>query len=295
MMKAPMPWRGTGADVETKSADAQHSARDDRPQPDADKKQMFSPVPVRAFGDRRLAASHWRVLSAIAWHDRFNKNGSGCYASHKTIAQESRIDYTNLSKCVADLADWGYIVVGVHPLGRRLRTYTVNYDETTSTTERSSNRASGTKNRPSAIVGQSTNYDAATDAVADDDATVGETTNHSAEIVGAVLETSEPGQQLASDNIFPEGDLKNSSEEGDVTVAGDVQGKRQAESRLHEERKAEAGRQLVKRLGNTVQAWEMILELPTHTIDSMLDDEMDGTMTDDKAWSIADPDGKHRG
>jgi len=75
-------------------------------------KAAFSPVPPRAAGDKRLTASHYSVLIAIASHDRMSKcqaGRQGCWAGNKTLAQEANVNYTNLSTLIGELIAWGYI------------------------------------------------------------------------------------------------------------------------------------------------------------------------------------------
>ena len=40
-------------------------------------KDIYAPIPARAMADEKLTAEHFRVLMAVAAHDRFNKNGKG--------------------------------------------------------------------------------------------------------------------------------------------------------------------------------------------------------------------------
>lgn len=54
--------------------------------------------------------------------------GQGCWASHKTIAQEANVNYTNLSVLIGELIGWGYIAGEHRPLNRRMRVYRVEYD-----------------------------------------------------------------------------------------------------------------------------------------------------------------------
>lgn len=117
-------------------------------------KPQFAPVPERAIGDTRLTASHWRVLATIAFHDRFGRDGSGCYAGAGRLAREAAIDPTNVARLTADLAEWGYVETGTHPLYRRLRTYSMIYQETLGV---STNDKSGDQQ----IVGKSTNEEPA--------------------------------------------------------------------------------------------------------------------------------------
>jgi hypothetical protein len=79
----------------------------------------------------RFTGSHFRVLGAIAMHDRMSTSrgtGQGCWASNATLATKCGINYTNLSTVVTDLARWGYLIRESHPLNKRLRIYRVIYD-----------------------------------------------------------------------------------------------------------------------------------------------------------------------
>ena len=103
------------------------------PDPDVDvdgeQKPQYAAIPVRGMGDRRLTASHWRLLAAIAWHDRLGRNKIGCYTSNLNLAKEADVHYTNVPPLSDDLATWGYIEKGRHPLNRRLRVYSLIYNE----------------------------------------------------------------------------------------------------------------------------------------------------------------------
>ena len=90
-------------------------------------KPQFAPVPVEAMPDTKLSASHWRLLVAIAWHDRMGVNGSGCYASHKTLGREAGVHFSNVSNLAGDLAKRGYIEVRRNANDRRTRSYALIY------------------------------------------------------------------------------------------------------------------------------------------------------------------------
>lgn len=94
-------------------------------------KTPFAPLPIRAIGDQRFAATHFRVLGVIAQHDRLSLvkgKGQGCWASHRTLAVKCGINYNNLSTAISELATWGYIVKASHPLNRRQHVYRVIYE-----------------------------------------------------------------------------------------------------------------------------------------------------------------------
>ncbi|MER8810456.1 helix-turn-helix domain-containing protein [Mesorhizobium australicum] len=92
-------------------------------------KQSFSPTPTRAMGDKTLTAEELRILMAIAAHDRFGANGTGCYASHPRLAALVGCHPKSLSRSIGTLANSGYIEVKPHPLNGRLRVYHIIYTE----------------------------------------------------------------------------------------------------------------------------------------------------------------------
>jgi hypothetical protein len=66
---------------------------------------------VRALGDKRLSAIHFRVLGAVARHDRLStsrQGGQGCWAKNETLAKLCGVNLTNLSTAINELGGWGY-------------------------------------------------------------------------------------------------------------------------------------------------------------------------------------------
>ena len=95
-------------------------------------KHIFGAVPARAVGDARLTGLHLRLLTAIAIHDRMSdprKQGQGCWAGNKRLAEMIGCNYTNLSTALTHLATWGYIERRVNPLNKKRRIYLVVYDD----------------------------------------------------------------------------------------------------------------------------------------------------------------------
>lgn len=90
---------------------------------------MFSALPMRAMRDKRLNAEHFRVLMVVAFHDRFGRNGTGCYAGNKKMAEEADCNIKSLSRTLRELAEWGYITAKVNPLNKKTRIYNVAYAE----------------------------------------------------------------------------------------------------------------------------------------------------------------------
>ncbi len=95
-------------------------------------KGLFAAIPARAISDRRLAAIHFRILAAIALHDRMSakrQKGAGCYASNKVLADTCNVNYSNFSTAVRELGAWGYIEAAAHPINKRTRVYRVLYGD----------------------------------------------------------------------------------------------------------------------------------------------------------------------
>lgn len=156
----------------------------------------FGALPVRAFGDRRLTASHFRLLGVIAYHDRFSANGIGCYVRHSKLAAEAVVDYTNVTKLAADLAGWGYIKVERNSLNRRLRVYRLIY------------------NGNQATVGETTkNGDGACDVDGDQRLIVGESANNDPSIVGV-----------------PKGQVTDDKDETALNILGETLDKKSCEA-----------------------------------------------------------------
>jgi len=78
-------------------------------QDDDRKKEIFGAIPMRAFSDKRLAATHFRVLGVISRMDGFGRNGSGCYATQATLAKRAACDRSTVNRVMRDLRGWGYI------------------------------------------------------------------------------------------------------------------------------------------------------------------------------------------
>lgn len=81
----------------------------------------FRVLPDRAFEDKRLSATDYRVLAAIAFHDRGGANGRGCYATQSTIAARAGCHRAEVSRSIARLIGYGHLVAekGAGRDGRR--------------------------------------------------------------------------------------------------------------------------------------------------------------------------------
>lgn len=87
--------------------------------PDKTDKPIFAPLPIRCVTDERLSALDFRVLTAIAAHDRLTANGLGCTAGQARLAQLTGCHPKSLPRTIARLADIGYLTV--EPMGRSRR------------------------------------------------------------------------------------------------------------------------------------------------------------------------------
>lgn len=95
----------------------------------ADKRQRFAPLPARAGRDLRLGARHWRTLHIIAMHDQLDKNGTGCWAAQRRLADLAGMDETQLSHVLNDLRKFGYVVSQINPKDRRQHIHRIVYND----------------------------------------------------------------------------------------------------------------------------------------------------------------------
>jgi DNA-binding MarR family transcriptional regulator len=95
-------------------------------------KALFAAMPARAIQDQKLHGLEWRVLAAVAMHDRMSLQkkapGKGCIASNATLANWCGCNQTNLSTAISTLVERGYIRREADKSGRN-RTLRVLYTE----------------------------------------------------------------------------------------------------------------------------------------------------------------------
>ena len=92
-------------------------------------KDIYAPIPARAMADEELTAEHFRVLMVVAAHDRFNRNGKGCCASHPRLARLAKCHIKSLSRSLKALAERGYIEGLPSPFNKLQRAYSVIYND----------------------------------------------------------------------------------------------------------------------------------------------------------------------
>ena len=175
----------------------------------------FAPVPARAVGDARLRGLHWKVLAAVALHDRLSgsrKKGQGCWAGNKRLATLIGCNYSNLSTALTDLATWGYIERRTNPMNKTRRILFIVYDER--------DNAFMTANRDENHLPTGKQF------AADDDDDDGEdslpTVEDDVEIVCPDFQTSHEYQSLGEGEYIPQKRGRDSVEtgEGDSAEAG---------------------------------------------------------------------------
>jgi Helix-turn-helix domain len=104
-------------------------------------KRYFAAIPPRAKADARLTALMWRVLVAIACHDRMGK-GQGCWASSTTLAAEVGTRPDEVRRAIKRLIEYGYIRSEPRP-GRTQRTLRIVHDHEQAATCGSGSHTSG--------------------------------------------------------------------------------------------------------------------------------------------------------
>lgn len=176
---------------------------------------IYSPVPARAMGDASISGADLRVLMAIASHDRFGKNGTGCYASHATLAVKVSLNSKSVARSIGKLRDAGYISVEKNPLNGRLAVYRVIYTEEDAAVMRGDGRPGVRPTRPKSV---STGNEDATNrseggaaignkAATDNKGATGNNPATDYPLIGnSVFQESEQDQRVDHVNIFPERD-----------------------------------------------------------------------------------------
>jgi hypothetical protein len=72
-------------------------------------KADYSALPTRILGNPAFTALDLRVLGVVAWHDRFGRNGRGCFASNKTIGARAGCHANSAGRAVTRLLKLGAI------------------------------------------------------------------------------------------------------------------------------------------------------------------------------------------
>jgi hypothetical protein len=88
----------------------------------------FAPYPRRAVSDVRLSAGHWRLLGAVAFHQRL-RTGVTEHLPRHIMAKDAKLCITTVSALAADLTQWSYLKMVRDPHDRRKRHFQIVYDE----------------------------------------------------------------------------------------------------------------------------------------------------------------------
>lgn len=89
--------------------------------------RYFAAVPGRAVRDKDISGLQFRALAAIAGHDRMGRNGQGCWAGRKAMAERIGCTETSFSEAVSWLVKNEYIEVMLSETDGRKRGYRVVY------------------------------------------------------------------------------------------------------------------------------------------------------------------------
>lgn len=89
----------------------------------------YGAVPMRAASDRRLWGAPMALLVIIAGHYRFGRNGHGCYASQRRLAELMNCRQATVQEALGILEAAGIVDVEIDANDRRRRVYRVIYTE----------------------------------------------------------------------------------------------------------------------------------------------------------------------
>lgn len=174
----------------------------------------YAPIPARALADTRLSGTDLRLLAAIAAHDRFGKNGTGCFAAQRRLAALIGAHEKAVARAAGRLLECGYITSEKSPTNGRLVVYRVIYTEDDAAAMRGDGRsftkAAGLKLAPKPAIGSnSVTIDEPGEAVENPDSGAGIGNSSATEtrpIGNSPEKKSASDQYVARANIFPERD-----------------------------------------------------------------------------------------
>tara|TARA_R110000751_G_scaffold180038_1_gene286410 strand:+ start:22626 stop:23405 length:780 start_codon:yes stop_codon:yes gene_type:complete len=87
----------------------------------------FGALPGRVCNDKRLTALHFKVLMAVAVHDRMGRNGQCCWAGRKKLTSRVGCDPSSFSSAISDLVEMEYLQEERHEKDGRKKGYRVVY------------------------------------------------------------------------------------------------------------------------------------------------------------------------
>ena len=92
-------------------------------------KPTYAAMPLRALGDDRLSRADIVTLGAVAAHDRFAKNRTGCFASYRRLIEMTGLSEPALKRSIGRLEECGYLRLEANPMDRRRRILFVIYND----------------------------------------------------------------------------------------------------------------------------------------------------------------------
>ncbi|HBS31222.1 MAG TPA: hypothetical protein DEA40_05700 [Parvularcula sp.] len=104
-------------------------------------KPTYAAIPLRALGDDRLSRADLVTLGAVAAHDRFAKNRTGCFASYRRLIEMTRLSEPALKRSIGRLEECGYLRLEANPMDRRRRILFVVYNDDDAATMRGDGRS----------------------------------------------------------------------------------------------------------------------------------------------------------
>lgn len=179
-------------------------------------KPIYAPIPARALADTRLSGTDLRLLAAIAAHDRFGRNGTGCFASQRRLAALIGAHEKAVARSAGRLVEFGYMTSERSPTNGRLVIYRVVYSEEDGLAMRGDGRSftksAGLRLAQTPAIGSNSATDAEASDSADRSREAAETGSKSVTETAATgnskKKKTEPDQYVAVANIFPERDKR---------------------------------------------------------------------------------------
>lgn len=172
----------------------------------------YAPIPARALADTRLSGTDLRLLAAIAAHDRFGRNGTGCFASQRRLAALIGAHEKAVARSAGRLVEFGYVTSERSPTNGRLVIYRVIYTDDDGAAMRGDGRSftkpAGLKLAPEPGIGSKSATDSPPPEPVEncaEDAEIGSKSATDCRPIGnSQKNKTEPIQCVARPNIFPE-------------------------------------------------------------------------------------------
>ena len=184
----------------------------------SDIKPTYAALPLRALGDDQLSRADLVTLGAVAAHDRFSRNRTGCFASYGRLAEMSGQCERALKRSIVRLQALGYLRVEASPMDRRRRVLFVEYTDADAAAMRGSGRSfvkrSGLRLAPApeefGVSGDTESRNRAADAGRGAQSEIGVNGDTDNRAIGvSSFQKAEQIQRVESCNIFCETDKRS--------------------------------------------------------------------------------------